>query len=431
MKKEKASITEGFSKFNRKERIEKLIQIGVINQHDAQHLNSTQKLPFSFAENLIENFIGYFQIPLGVAVGFCIDGQDYIIPMAIEETSVIAAASKTAKWLKHSGVIQTKNCGYLAIGQIQIARVKNFNQCKKQLLKYKEELIHQANIHIAARMTKRGGGVKDMSIRKIQRDDGFDMVVIHIFIATCDAMGANIINQICEFLKTPIEKCTNEKVNLCILSNLTDTKLTQANIVVNEIESTLGAAIAEASLFAQLDPYRAATHNKGVLNAIDAVAIATGNDWRALEAGIHAYAARKGRYQPITSWQVKNGKLHGEFVAPINIGTVGGVTRLHPTASLCLKILNIDKAEQLARILAAVGLVQNLAALIALSSEGIVRGHMRLHFNNLCLSAGATDQEIKALKKYFNINETNQHITTQKIKKILSQIRNQTLYHED
>jgi len=263
----------------------------------------------------------------------------------------------------------------------------------------KQFLIQEANAKVASQMVKRGGGVREIYVRQIPRGDGTDMAVIHVLADTCNAMGANIINQVCEFLKPMIEALTSEKVTMCILSNLVDTKLTRAQVLINKIDPVLGERIAEASLFAQNDPYRAATNNKGVLNGIDPVLVATGNDWRAVEAGVHSYAARTGQYRSITRWVFDGKNLMGTLVAPICVGTVGGVTALHPTAQLCLKMLKVNNANELSRIVAAVGLVQNLGAIRALVSEGITQGHMRLHIQNLALSAGATEVEIPLIKK--------------------------------
>jgi hydroxymethylglutaryl-CoA reductase len=232
------------------------------------------------------------------------------------------------------------------------------------------------------------------------------MAVIHVLANPVDAMGANIINQVCEFLKQPIEDLTGEKVTMCILSNLVDTKLTKAKIVIEKIDEELASKIEEASLFAELDSYRAATNNKGVLNGIDPILIATGNDWRAVEAGIHAYACQSGQYRSITKWRtekINSGadlnenssvRLVGEFEAPIVVGTVGGVTNLHPTAKLCMSMLNVKSANELSQVIAAVGLVQNLGALRALTTVGIIEGHMKLHIKNLTLGAGAEEKEI-------------------------------------
>ena len=247
-------------------------------------------------------------------------------------------------------------------------------------------------------MVRRGGGVIDLQLRKLPRPDGGDMAVIHLTMNSCDAMGANIVNQVLEYLKAPIERLTGESVTMCILSNLNDKKLTTARVCIRNVDPILGERLQEASLFAEIDPYRAATHNKGVMNGMDPVLIATGNDWRAVEAGVHAYASREGRYQAISRWRYQDGVLTGELTAPIIVGTVGGVTALHPTASMCLRMLNIESANELSRVIAAVGLVQNLGAITALCTEGIIQGHMKLHLDNLLLVAGATMEEMPILK---------------------------------
>ena len=259
-------------------------------------------------------------------------------------------------------------------------------------------MIEKANEDVAASMVRRGGGVLDLQLRKLSRPDGGDMAVIHLTMNSCDAMGANIVNQVLEYLKTPIEHLTGEHVTMCILSNLNDQKLTTASVCVRGVDPILGERLQEASLFAETDPYRAATHNKGVMNGMDPVVIATGNDWRAVEAGVHAYATRNGTYQAISRWRYQDGVLTGELTAPIIVGTVGGVTSLHPTASMCLRMLKIKSANELSRVIAAVGLVQNLGAITALCTEGIIQGHMKLHLDNLLLVAGATADEIPILK---------------------------------
>ena len=353
----------------------------------------------NLADRLVENVIGCFPLPLGVATNFHIDGNDYLIPMAVEETSIIAAASKTAKWVRESGSITTAIKGQCIIGQVQIPTVQNIEILRKSLEKHKNSLIDELNQGIANRLFQRGGGVQDLILREISQHHSLPMAVIHVLLNPCDAMGANITSQICESLKPRIEALTHERVGLCILSNLTDTKLTQVKLIIRNIDRELGRSIEQASLFASADPYRAATHNKGVLNGIDAVLIATGNDWRAVEAGVHAYASRHGQYQPVTRWHMEDQDLHGFFEAPIIVGTVGGVTRVHPTAQLCLKLLDVKSAEALSRVVAAVGLVQNLGALRALSQEGICQGHMKLHVDNLLLAAGALESQLPAARK--------------------------------
>lgn len=395
-------LFSGFSKLNKKERYQTLMKMGVLDLEDVEYLQKKEPVSFALAEKFIENVIGYFHMPMGVATNFIIDGKPYVIPMAVEETSIIAAASKTAKWVKDKGYIKTEVLGQEIIGQIQIPKVKNYQLLSALIHEKKHGLIEQANLDVAAGLVRRGGGVTDIKLRPLERpnNDGL-MAVIHVMANTCDAMGANIINQVVEFLKPLIEQMSGEEVGMCILSNLVDTKITKATIVLNDVEAELGKNIVEGSLFAQIDPYRAATNNKGVLNGIDPILIATGNDWRAVEAGIHAYASRTGQYSSITKWTYDEHTrvLTGVFEAPIIVGTVGGVTKLHPTAQLSLKLMGIENANELSRICAAVGLVQNLGAIKALTTVGIIEGHMKLHIQNLTLGAGADEKEIPIVQK--------------------------------
>ena len=392
---------KGFSKLSADERFARLLEMGALSKADIEYLRSGGVHDISLAENFIENSIGYFQLPMGVATNFKIDGQDYVIPMAVEETSIIAAASKTARWIRQFGAITTEVVGENIIGQIQIAKVKNFELVKLKLVENKKKWIESANEQVASTMVARGGGASDIQLRLVPRDTGDgDMAVFHVLFNPCDAMGANVINQICEFLKVPIEETTGETVSMCILSNLVDSKITRARIEMRGIEQEVGEKIQEASIFAESDPYRAATNNKGVLNGIDPILIATGNDWRAVESGMHAYASRLGRYKSITRWRYQDSQLVGILEAPIVVGTVGGVTALHPTARMSLNMLNVTSASQLSRICAAVGLVQNLGALRALTSVGIIEGHMKLHIKNLTLGVGAKENEKGPLEKH-------------------------------
>lgn len=391
-------LFQGFSKLSREERFQRLLALGALTTDDIAYLNNGGIDDLDLADKWIENVIGFFQLPLGVATNFCIDGQDYVIPLAVEETSIIAALSKTARWIRQRGHITTHIAGEVIIGQIQLAKIRDFKRFSTIFDDNKAFFIEKANEDVAMNMVRRGGGVRDLQLRRIPRPDGGEMVVIHLLMNSCDAMGANIINQVLEYLKEPIERLTGEQVHLCILSNLNDQKLTSARVEIFQVEAELGMRLQEASLFAELDPYRAATHNKGVMNGIDPVLIATGNDWRAVEAGVHAYAARSGQYQAITRWRYRDGTLIGELTAPIIVGTVGGVTSLHPTASMCLRMMGVESANQLSRVVAAVGLVQNLGAIRALCTDGIIQGHMKLHIDNLTMVAGANDAETALLK---------------------------------
>ncbi len=447
---------KGFHRLSRMKRLEKIQQICHLTESEMHILSGKSEVSSEVVEYLIENHIGFFPIPMGVATGFNIDGKEILIPMAIEETSVIAAASVTAMGICRNGSIRTYSKGQLIIGQIQLPAVKDVIQTKEILLRERSALIHLANACIPG-IVQRGGGVRDILIRQIARDTwnsiplkeegqglgseisssqsdakstvgvgGRDpaMLVIHVLCDPCDAMGANLINQVCEALKPHVEKITGERVGLCILSNLGDTQLVSAEVVLHQINPKLGQGIVEATLFAKADVYRATTHNKGVLNGIDPVLIATGNDWRAVEAGIHAYAARSGRYQPITDWKVQGTDLIGTIEIPLAVGIVGGMTRIHPVARIALKMLQVSHASGLARICAAVGLVQNLGALKALTTVGIVKGHMQLHAANLAIAAGAEVHEIAPVRdRLAHIIQSKNAVHLNRAKEILADVR--------
>lgn len=424
LNKQAGQLFQGFSKLAREERFQRLLDLGALNQEDIEFLRCGGIQDTLLADKLIENVIGYFQLPLGVATNFRIDGEDYVIPLAVEETSIIAALSKTAKWIRQHGDITTSVDGDCIIGQIQLAKINDLTRFTKVFNENKRFLIEKANEDIAFNMVRRGGGVSDLQMRQLPREEGGFMVVIHLMMNSCDAMGANILNQVLEYLKEPIENLTGEQVTMCILSNLNDQKITTATVRIADIEPELGERLQEASLFAEIDSYRAATHNKGVMNGIDPVLIATGNDWRAVEAGVHAYAVREGRYQAITRWRYQDGILTGQLIAPLIVGTVGGVTALHPTAKLCLRMMNIQSANHLSRILAAVGLVQNLGAIKALCTEGIIQGHMKLHIDNLLLVAGATENEMPILKERLQTWLTvNKRVSLNNACELLNQLR--------
>jgi len=417
----KKSPFEGFSQLNLKGRKDALRKIVDLNQEDFEILAGKKGLNLELANYLVENVIGLFSLPLAVAPHFLIDGKDVVVPMAIEETSVVAGVSNAAKTIRQSGGFQTQVISHLSIGQIQFPKLSNPEKFQKIIEKNKKILISQANECIPG-LVKRGGGVKKIELRVLERPDGGHMGVLHVLFHTCDAMGANLINQTCENLKPSLQTLTGENINLCILSNLTDSKLVKASCEIENMDGELAEAIEEATLFAKLDPYRASTHNKGIMNGIDAVLIATGNDWRAVEAGIHAYAALSGRYQAVSDWKYEGGKLKGTMSLPMALGIVGGVTRSHPTAKTALKLMQIESSEHLSRICAAVGLAQNFAALRALCAEGISYGHMKLHTSNLALQAGAGESEIPLVQKELQKCETK---TLEAAKKILETIRSQ------
>ena len=417
----KKSPFEGFSQLNLKGRKDAIRQAVDLNQEDFEILSGKKGFNLELANYLVENVIGLFPLPLAVAPHFFIDGKNVIIPMAIEETSVVAGISNAAKTIRQSGGFKTKIVNNLSIGQIQFPKLLDPERFQKIIEKNKKTFIAQANEFIPG-LVKRGGGVKKLEFRVIERPDGGHMGILHLLFHTCDAMGANLINQTCESLKPSLQTLTGENINLCILSNLTDSKLVQATCDIENIDASLARAIEEATLFAKLDPYRAATHNKGIMNGIDAVLIATGNDWRAVEAGVHAYAALSGRYQAVSDWKYEGGKLKGTITLPLAVGIVGGVTRSHPTAKTALKMMQIESSDHLSRICAAVGLAQNFAALRALCAEGISYGHMKLHTSNLAIQAGATEEEIPLVQKALQQCETKTlHVAQQILTKIRSE----------
>jgi hydroxymethylglutaryl-CoA reductase len=424
----KRHLTEGFHRLTQRERLARVREMCDLTEEDVKVVSGQTTLPTEIAEHLIENVVGYFPIPLGIATNFTIDGRDLLIPMAVEETSIIAAASATAKWVRREGFIRTYSKGNLIIGQVQLPSVRDVTNARRALHEHRDTLIALANACVPG-LVARGGGIRDIAVRELPRPAGDGtMLVVHILCDPCDAMGANLINQVCEALKPRIEQLTRERVGLCILSNLVDANLSVAEVVIRNIDPVVGKGIEEATIFAKADPYRAATHNKGVMNGIDPILIATGNDWRAVEAGVHAYASRSGSYQPLTDWKIEGADLVGRIELPLAVGIVGGVTRLHPTAKVVLKMLDISKAEDLGRICAAVGLVQNLGALKALATVGIVKGHMQLHAANLAIAAGAEVHEIAAVRDQLTkILKTEKNISLTRAKEVLELVRDGTL----
>lgn len=345
---------------------------------------------------MIENVIGAIPIPLGIAVNFLINNRDYLIPMAIEEPSVVAAASYAAKMAREGGGFFTSSTPPIMIGQIQAIGIQDPYAAKMRILQAKEEILNKANDQDPV-LVSVGGGAKDLNVKVIQTTLG-PMVITELYVDCRDAMGANAVNTMCEAVAPIIEKISGGRVYLRIISNLADKRLARAWCTVPKDavggEEVVDGIVA-ASAFAAADPYRAATHNKGILNGIIAVVIATCNDHRAVEAGAHAYAARSGQYTTLSTWEKnENGDLVGTIELPMAVGIIGGAVRTHPIARLCLKILGVKTANEFAEVLAAVGLAQNLGALRALAHEGIQRGHMSLHARNIAIAAGATGELI-------------------------------------
>ena len=357
------------------------------------------------ADQMIENVVGIHALPLGIAVNFLINGQDYLVPMAIEEPSIVAGASFAARLAREGGGFTASSDEPVMIGQIQVLDVADPQAARSELLAQKSRLLQLAD-QTDPLIVSLGGGTRDLIVRIVEHSAVGPMMVVHLLFDCRDAMGANTVNTACEALAPEVEKITGGRVVLRILSNLADRRLARAKCTVPAdvlafqafTGPTVAMRIVEAYALAANDPYRAATHNKGIMNGIDAVAIATGQDWRALEAGAHAYAARSGRYTSLSHWSVDaDGNLIGTLELPLAVGIVGGASRVHPTAKMALKILGVQTARELAEVMAAVGLAQNLAALRALATEGIQRGHMQLHARQVAIAAGATGDLVETI----------------------------------
>ncbi|MCU0511285.1 MAG: hydroxymethylglutaryl-CoA reductase, degradative [Anaerolineae bacterium] len=357
------------------------------------------------ADNMIENAIGLYGLPLGIATNFLINQRDYLIPLVIEEPSVVAAMSNAARLFRAGGGFSTSSDDPIMIGQIQLLDIEDVATAAQAILNQKAMLLAEAD-KTGGSIIRRGGGARDLEVRVFPQTSIGPMIVVHLLFDTREAMGANAINTAAEHLAPFLETLTGGRANLRILSNLTDRRKARAEGMIPAAELARGdlsgreavQAIVEAGVFAEVDPYRATTHNKGIMNGIDAVLIATGNDWRAVEAGAHAFAARGGTYTSLTRWwQDDAGNLRGSIELPLAVGVVGGATRVHPVAQVALKILGIHSARELAEIVAAAGLAQNLAAIRALATEGIQQGHMRMHARQLAAAAGAADDEVRSI----------------------------------
>lgn len=381
------------------------------------------------ADRMTENVIGTYELPMGLGLNFTVNGKDVIVPMCLEEPSVVAAASFAAKLARPSGGFRTSSDEPIMIGQVQLLGFKNAKAAKDAIIRSKKKIIARANERDSV-LVSFGGGAKDLEVREIVSEIG-KMLVVHLFVDVRDAMGANAVNTMCEAISPMLEELTGGYVRLKIISNLADRRLAKAKAVWRKEDlekSTKGLmkgsdvvdAILEAYHLAANDPYRCATHNKGIMNGIDAVVIATGNDFRAVEAGAHAYACVSGRYRPLTKYyKDKSGDLVGEIELPVAIGTVGGATRTKPEAKIALKILGVKSARELAEVIAAVGLAQNFAALRALATEGIQRGHMRLHAKNIAVTAGAKGG---AIEKVAAEMIEGKNISVSRAKEILTEI---------
>ena len=394
-----------FYQLTQQERLAQLMETPGLSESDAKILSGEEGLSAEDADHMIENVIGTFSLPLGIARYFKINGRDIPVPMVVEEPSIVAGASFMAKLSLNTGGFFADTTPPEMIGQIQIINVKDPAAARLKLLAEKETLLQEA-AKVDPVLLELGGGPRDLEVRFIPDTPRGPMLIAHLIYDVRDAMGANAVNTAVEKLASRIERITGGKVLLRILSNLADRRLARAWVTIRTEDLAFDNfngpdvrdGILDAWSFAAADPYRAATHNKGIMNGIDPVVIATGNDWRAIEAGAHAYAARNGRYTSLTTWETNSeGDLVGTLELPMAVGTVGGATRVHPGAQACLRLMGVKSARELAEVIASVGLAQNLAALRALATEGIQKGHMSLHARQVAIAAGASGEQIDRL----------------------------------
>jgi len=405
IKKDKSSRIKGFYNLSLEKRRQELIDLGFSTSENLQNFNPETALPLEIVENMIENVIGTFSLPVGIALNFQVNGRDVLVPMAVEEPSIVAGASFMAKLVREGGGFTAETTDPIMIGQIQILDVKDLAAARDDILDKKGELLTSLE-DLDPILKKLGGGPKDIEVRIINNSAIGPFLVVHLYVDVRDAMGANAVNTACERLALSLEDLTGGRVHLRILSNLADRRLARASCIV-PVESLafddysgeqVRDGIIEAWAFADSDSYRAATHNKGIMNGIDAVTLVTGNDWRAVEAGAHAYAARFGFYRSLSTWfENPDGDLEGELELPLALGIVGGATRVHPGAKAALEIMDVNTAKELAEIVVSVGLAQNLAAIRALATDGIQKGHMQLHARQVAIAAGAEGDQIDKL----------------------------------
>ncbi len=398
-------------------------------------LRSLGGLSLEQADKMVENVVGAYALPLGIATNFVVNGRDVLVPMVIEEPSVVAGASFAARLARAGGGFHAEATEPLMIGQMQVLDVTNLAQAASNVEAGKKRLLDLANSTDPV-IVSLHGGARDIEVRTVAASPVGPMLVVHLIYDCRDAMGANMVNTACEALAPLVEEMTGGRVNLRILSNLADKRLARARCVVPVKElatedmdgETVAQRIVEAWALAAVDPYRAATHNKGIMNGVDAVVMATGNDWRAIEAGAHAYASRSGTYTSLSTWSYTEGDpdlgagpaLVGSLELPMAVGIVGGATRVHPLAQLSLRLMDVASAAGLAEIIAAVGLAQNLAAIRALATEGIQKGHMALHARQIATAAGAASHEVDAVSA---VLVAERKIRVDRAKEVLAQMR--------
>jgi hydroxymethylglutaryl-CoA reductase len=396
-----------FRALNPAERLAHIVKAAGLTPEEAALLGRPGALALDRADGMIENVIGTFELPLGIGGNFTVNGRDVLVPMVVEEPSVVAAASFMAKLARECGGFQASSTGPIMRAQVQVLGVSDPFGARQALFQHRDEILALANSRDQV-LIDLGGGCRDIEVHVFADTPRGAMVVMHLIVDVRDAMGANTVNTMAEAVSPLVEKITGGKVRLRILSNLADLRLARARVrltpdVLRTAERSgqeIVEGVIDAYTFAAVDPYRAATHNKGIMNGIDPVIVATGNDWRAIEAGAHAFASRSGRYTSLTHWEKDTtGALVGTIEMPMPVGLVGGATKTHPLARLALKIMDVRSAQELGEVAVAVGLAQNLGALRALATEGIQRGHMALHARNIALVAGATSHEIDAIAK--------------------------------
>ena len=395
----------GFYNLPLKGKLEALAARTDLKSQDLAALTGESGLSLEQAQHMIENVVGRYALPVGLGLNFLVNGREVLVPMVVEEPSVVAGASFMAKLAREGGGFTASSTPPEMIGQIQVLQVPDLQAARTTLLGNREAILAEA-AGFDPLLEKLGGGPRELEVRLFPESPIGPFLVLHLIYDVRDAMGANAVNTACERLAPLVEALTGGRVHLRILSNLADRRLARARCTIPLESLAFGNFDAEevrdgiiaAWAFAAVDPYRAATHNKGIMNGVDAVVLATGNDWRAIEAGAHAFAARTGRYTTLSTWsQDLDGDLVGELEMPMAVGIVGGATRVHPVAQLALRILGVTTAAQLAEIIVSVGLAQNLAAIRALSTEGIQRGHMSLHARQVAIAAGAQGDEIPRL----------------------------------
>ena len=426
------SRLSGFYKLSVEDRRNKVAQLSGLSPEEIDALASHGELSEAAADRMIENVIGTMSLPVGVATNFVIDGKPYLIPFCVEESSIVAAASNMAKRCLVNGGFRTNNDDPVMIAQIQVLDLPDVEEAAEAVLTAKYELMAMCN-SLPSTMIKLGGGCKDIITRSIDSMSG-RMLIVHLLVDTRDAMGANAVNTMAELVSGKIEEITGGRVHLRILSNLATHRLAkvEATFTPEELSddgtrengSKIISGILEAHHFAMADPYRAATHNKGIMNAISAIALACGQDWRAIEAGCHAWAAvEEGTYTSMTRWSRNDdGNLVGRIETPMAVGIVGGASKVHPAARANLSILGVESAQELAGIMAAAGISQNLGAMRALATSGIQAGHMKLHARNMAVSAGAMGDEIEQVANI--VNAQSGPVTQQLVKDTLESLRN-------